>query len=120
MPFLEQDCDPGTSTSGGHFSLSSEQKPSSRLGGARSRTTVPGAEPQPAAPAKTARKRSKGKSKAGDPEGDDAAPASRSAAKANGHSLEEAQEGKSCESDNDESEELYWRVCMSGSASRTV
>lgn len=88
--------DAGGASSVGHFSLSSEQKPSSRLGGARSRTVVPGAEPQQAAPAKTSRKRSKGKSKAGEIEGGEVGEANGSAAQTNGHSINSAQDGKIC------------------------
>ena len=56
---------------------------------------MPGAEPQQAAPAKTSRKRSKGKSKAGEMEGGEVGDTSGSAAQTNGHSIDSAQDGKS-------------------------
>ena len=71
--------------------MSSEQKPSSRLGGARSRTVVPGAEPPPAAPAKSGRKRSKGKGKGDADESSSAPRTNGTAVTANGHSA--VQEG---------------------------
>lgn len=83
----------GTSSSGGHFSLSSEQKPSSRLGGARSRTVVPGAEPTEPAPAKTGRKRSKGKGKGGEADTNGMSKESEGAAGMNG--LSSVQQGES-------------------------